>query len=100
MIVRFIPWRAGVPLELVQRVMGHQTTAVVLKHYFGPVREDFRAVPVQKMPKMSGNGSTPIFSPARGTGISSTRNTRIKFILQMRPPWKQRTTKCRCTQKK
>lgn len=35
---------AGVPLELVQRVTGHRTVAVVLKHYFRPGREDFRQV--------------------------------------------------------
>jgi integrase len=49
---------AGVPLELVQRVTGHRTTAVVLKHYFRPGREDFRAVLAQAMPKMLGHGST------------------------------------------
>ena len=31
---------AGVPLELVQRVTGHKTVDVVLKHYFQPGRED------------------------------------------------------------
>ncbi len=34
---------AGVPLELVQRVTGHRTVEVVMKHYFRPGREDFRA---------------------------------------------------------
>jgi hypothetical protein len=29
---------AGVPLEIVQKVMGHRTTAIVLKHYFQPGR--------------------------------------------------------------
>ncbi|HOY58443.1 MAG TPA: hypothetical protein PK640_09965 [Verrucomicrobiota bacterium] len=33
---------AGVPLELVQRVTGHRTAEVVMKHYFRPGREDFR----------------------------------------------------------
>jgi hypothetical protein len=32
---------AGVPLELVQRVTGHRTASVVLKHYFRPGRADF-----------------------------------------------------------
>ncbi len=49
---------AGVPLELLQRVTGHRTTAVVLKHYFRPGREDFRAVLAQAMPRMLGHGST------------------------------------------
>lgn len=48
---------AGVPLELVQRVTGHRTVAVVLKHYFRPGREDFRQVLVKAMPKMLGEAS-------------------------------------------
>ena len=43
---------AGVPLELVQRVTGHKTTDVVLKHYFKPGREDFRKTIEGAMPKM------------------------------------------------
>lgn len=48
---------AGVPLELVQRVTGHRTVAVVLKHYFPPGREDFRQVLFNAMPKMLGEPS-------------------------------------------
>lgn len=47
---------AGVPLELVQRVTGHRTAAVVMKHYFRPRREDFRAVLLKAMPKMLADG--------------------------------------------
>jgi integrase len=47
---------AGVPLELVQRVTGHRTVAVVLKHYFRPGREDFRQVLTKAMPKMLADG--------------------------------------------
>jgi integrase len=43
---------AGVPLELVQRVTGHRTVEVVMKHYFRPGREDFRTVILKAMPKM------------------------------------------------
>lgn len=50
---------AGVPLELVQRVTGHRTVAVVLKHYFRPGREDFRQVLTKAMPKMLGDSSKP-----------------------------------------
>ncbi len=45
---------AGVPLELVQRVTGHRTAEVVMKHYFRPGREDFRAAIFKAMPKMLG----------------------------------------------
>ena len=47
---------AGVPLELVQRVTGHRTVAVVLKHYFRPGREDFRQAIFKAMPKMLSDG--------------------------------------------
>jgi integrase len=45
---------AGVPLELVQRVTGHRTVAVVLKHYFRPGREDFRQTILKAMPRKLG----------------------------------------------
>jgi integrase len=48
---------AKVPMEIVQRVTGHRTVAVVLKHYFRPGREDFRQVLAKAMPKMLGEGS-------------------------------------------
>ena len=47
---------AGVPLELVQRVTGHRTVEVVMKHYFRPGREDFRAAILKAMPRMLGEG--------------------------------------------
>ncbi len=47
---------AGVPLELVQRVTGHRTAEVVMKHYFRPGREDFRAAIFKAMPKMLSDG--------------------------------------------
>jgi hypothetical protein len=48
---------AGVPLELVQRVTGHRTVEVVMKHYFRPGREDFRAAILKAMPKMLADGN-------------------------------------------
>ena len=47
---------AGVPLELVQRVTGHRTVEVVMKHYFRPGREDFRQAILKAMPKMLADG--------------------------------------------
>ncbi len=46
----------GVPLELVQKVTGHKTTGIVLKHYFQPGREDFRQALHDAMPKLLTNG--------------------------------------------
>ena len=47
---------AGVPLELVQKVTGHKTAEIVLKHYFQPGREDFRQALQIAMPKLLTNG--------------------------------------------
>lgn len=47
---------AGVPLELVQRVTGHRTVEVVMKHYFRPGREDFRTAILKAMPRMLADG--------------------------------------------
>ncbi|HEY1719148.1 MAG TPA: tyrosine-type recombinase/integrase [Verrucomicrobiae bacterium] len=47
---------AGVPLELVQKVTGHKTADVVLKHYFQPGREAFRQALQSAMPKLLTNG--------------------------------------------
>jgi hypothetical protein len=43
---------AGVPLELVQKVTGHKTTDIVLKHYFQPGRENFRQTLQAAMPRL------------------------------------------------
>lgn len=50
---------AGVPLELVQKVTGHKTTDIVLKHYFQPGRETFRQALQTAMPKLLTNGQKP-----------------------------------------
>lgn len=47
---------AGVPLELVQKVTGHKTVDIVLKHYFQPGREDFRRALHAAMPRLLTNG--------------------------------------------
>jgi integrase len=47
---------AGVPLELVQKVTGHKTTDIVLKHYFQPGREEFRRALSSAMPTLLTTG--------------------------------------------
>jgi integrase len=56
---------AGVPLELVQKVTGHKTTDVVLKHYYQPGREDFRQTLQSAMPRLltMGTGESKVQSP-------------------------------------
>jgi hypothetical protein len=41
---------AGVPMELVRRVTGHTTVDIVLRHYFRPDREHFKAVLGRTLP--------------------------------------------------
>lgn len=48
---------AGVKLEIVQKVTGHKTTDIVLKHYFQPGREQFRQALQSSMPELLTNGS-------------------------------------------
>lgn len=48
---------AGVPLEIVQRVTGHRTADIVLKHYFQPGREDFRRTLATRLPALLGDRS-------------------------------------------
>ncbi len=50
---------AGVPLELVQRVTGHKTTQVVLKHYFKPGRDAFKKAIESAMPTLIAGSAGP-----------------------------------------
>jgi len=51
---------AGVPIELCKLVTGHQTVAVVMKHYFQPQAAHLRAVLGDKLPAvLTGNGEPP-----------------------------------------
>ena len=50
---------AGVPLEIVQKVTGHRTAGIVMKHYFQPGREEFRRTLVGKLPPLIGGGPVP-----------------------------------------
>jgi integrase len=51
---------AGVPLEIVQKVTGHRTAGIVMKHYFQPGREEFRRTLANKLPALIGGGSQPV----------------------------------------
>ena len=48
---------AGVPLEIVQKVTGHRTAGIVMKHYFQPGREEFRRTLAGKLPILLGGGA-------------------------------------------
>lgn len=48
---------AGMALELVQRVTGHRTAHIVMKHYFQPGREEFRRALTAKLPKLITGGT-------------------------------------------
>jgi integrase len=51
---------AGVPLEIVQKVTGHRTAAIVMKHYFQPGREDFRRTLAGRMPALLVGGKSKV----------------------------------------
>jgi integrase len=55
---------AGVPLELVRRVTGHATVEVVLRHYFRPDREQFRAALTGALPGILTGGTPAKAKPA------------------------------------
>jgi hypothetical protein len=55
---------AGVPVELVRRVTGHATVEIVLKHYFRPDREHFRAALTAAMPGIITGGRAARLKPA------------------------------------
>lgn len=89
---------AGVPLELVQKVTGHKTTDIVLKHYFQPGREAFRSALNAAMPKLLMTGSeqaaVPLaIGPAKKaeSGKRATQGKAILAILERSTAktWKQ-----------
>lgn len=61
---------AGVPLEIVQKVTGHRTASIVMKHYFQPGREDFRRTLAGKMPALLVGG---VASKVESVGLSEIR---------------------------
>jgi integrase len=73
---------AGVPMEIVQRVTGHRTASIVMKHYFQPGREEFRRTLAGKMPALlvGGEAKPPAAKP---------EDLRTK-LLEMKPEnWAQ-----------
>ncbi|MGO8696796.1 MAG: tyrosine-type recombinase/integrase [Limisphaerales bacterium] len=60
---------ANIPVELVRKVTGHQSVEIVLKHYFKPGKEHFRALIQSAMPKLLMDGS-------------KTRDEQMKEILE------------------
>ena len=83
---------AGVPLELVQKVTGHKTTDIVLKHYFQPGREAFRSALNAAMPKllMSGSGVETVKPETLKPGVEK-QDKAILAILERSTAktWKQ-----------
>ena len=59
---------AEVPLELVQKVTGHKTTEIVLKHDYQPGLEEFRRALQSAMPELLTKGhALPEKSAVPGT---------------------------------
>lgn len=73
---------AGVPLEIVQKVTGHRTTAIVLKHYFQPGREEFRRTLAGRLPALLGDRSV---APAEAFNLGELRS---KLVAMEATTWK------------
>ena len=56
---------AGVDVELVKRVTGHKTTAIVLEHYFRPDRKTFKAAFAEALPDVLTGGHAGNVSDAQ-----------------------------------
>ena len=79
---------AGVPLELVQKVTGHKTAEIVLKHYFQPRREEFRRTLQMAMPKLLSNGQNVAEKAPKDEMLEILDNTKAKM-------WKKDATRLR-----
>ena len=77
---------AGVPLEIVQKVTGHRTASIVMKHYFQPGREDFRRTLAGKMPALLVGGG-PKVEPKVET--LDPAELRIKLNAMNSKTWKK-----------
>jgi integrase len=53
----------GLPIDLVRKITGHQTTDVVTKHYFRPEREQLRVAMQKALPGLLTSSAKP-FTPA------------------------------------
>jgi integrase len=71
---------AGVSMDLVQKVTGHQTVAIVTKHYHKPGQDDFRRELEKKLP------SALTGKPAKA--VLGTDDIRAKLISMTSADWK------------
>lgn len=84
---------AGVPLEIVQKVTGHRTAGIVMKHYFQPGREDFRRTLAGKMPallvggapKIEPLGLSEIRAKLEGMESKNWRKIRDELLARLSP---------------
>jgi len=74
---------AGVPMELVQKVTGHKTAEIVLRHYFQPGREEFRRALQSAMPKLLTNGQKTPKEEIRAILERMTANTWKKDLKRL-----------------
>jgi hypothetical protein len=72
---------AGVPMELVRRVTGHATVEVVVKHYFRPGREEFKAALIGAMPEVLTGKATA--SQDKGCGIKDKGEELVEIAAKV-----------------
>ncbi len=91
---------AGVPLEIVQRVTGHRTAGIVMKHYFQPGREDFRRTLASRLPVLLGGEvrqvkpveSAELVEKLRGMTAETWESVRAELLDRLAPPEPRRQT--------
>lgn len=84
---------AGVPLEIVQRVTGHRTAGIVMRHYFQRGREDFRRTLASKLPVPLGGDVAPpkpvesaeLIERVRGMTDDNWENARAELLDRLAP---------------
>lgn len=70
----------GIPFELVQKVTGHATASVVMKHYFKPHRAQLKKAIRSSMPNLLTDGTvTPVERAAEILHSANSRNWRASI---------------------
>lgn len=72
----------GVPFEVVQKVTGHRTTAIVLKLYFRPGREELSLTLAGRLPALLGDRTA---APADAFNLGELRS---KLVAMEATTWK------------
>jgi integrase len=84
---------AGVPVEIVQKVTGHRTAGIVMKHYFQPSREEFRRTLASKLPALLSGTAEPkpidpeeLKTKLKSMASKSWESVKDELLQRLTPP--------------